>query len=140
MESRSCLSRLGRWMPQQGRSRAIFALGCLLALCVGTVGVIACVSQPAQQAAEVRTTLSATGFDPPEARRAPGRVRLVVINQSGQSARTLRLKRLGGSEVMHEGQLAAGVTEWSAEIDFEAGKYVLSEANNPAWLFYIIVE
>lgn len=140
MRTRDFFSPLTQQLPKRRRSRAAVALVCLLALTSVSVGVLACASHPAPQVEEVRTTLTTTGFDPPEARRAPGRVRLTVVNQSGQQARTLRLKRLGSSEVIHEGQMAAGAGEWSEEFDLGVGKYVLSEANNPAWLFYLVVE
>jgi hypothetical protein len=93
----------------------------------------------AQQADEMRVVLRASDFDPASVERAPGHLRLVVVNQSGRNNVTLRLKRMGG-EVVRESQVPQGASEWSDEFDLQAGKYVLSDVTNPACLFYVIVQ
>lgn len=92
-----------------------------------------------QQPSEARTTLHSTGFDPANVTCEAGRLKLTVVNESGTDGLTLRMKRMGG-EVVRESQVPSGTSEWTEEYDLTAGNYVLSEVNNPAWLFYVIVK
>src|SRR5437588_6709699 len=92
-----------------------------------------------QPPSEARTTLHSTGFDPAHVTCAAGHIKLAVANESGTDGLTLRMKRMGG-DVVREDQMPAGSSEWTGEYDLSAGNYVLSEVNNPAWLFYVTVQ
>lgn len=96
--------------------------------------------RPAQAAPEVRTTLGQLDFEPAEVTRGEGPFRLVVTNQSGKQGLTFRLLIVGDGTKLHESALAEGSAEWSQEFELPAGKYVLTEASNPAWLFYVTVQ
>gem|GEM_PF-6818435 len=92
-----------------------------------------------QTACEARTTLHSTGFDPAHVACAASHLRVTVVNESGTDGLTLRMKRMGG-DVVREDQVPAGSSEWTGEYDLSAGNYVLSEVNNPAWLYYVTVQ
>jgi hypothetical protein len=121
----------GRW------ARAALALAAVLSLGVAAIGARAYFA-PAQGVPEVRTTLGQLDFEPAETTRGDGPFRLVVVNNSGKEGLTFRLLAAGGEEI-YRGQ-PAGPGEWSREFELPAGQYVLTELNNPAWLFYIKVQ
>jgi hypothetical protein len=118
-------------------ARGALALAVLLSLGVAAIGARAYLA-PSQGVEEVRTTLGQLDFEPPEVTRDEGRFRLVVVNNSGKEGLTFRLLA-AGSEEIYRGQ-PAGPGEWSHEFELPAGQYVLTELNNPAWLFYIKVQ
>lgn len=85
---------------------------------------------------EVKVTLKSTGFEPGEVMCDTGRLRLTVINQSGKDNLTFRLVKATGQEVLR-GQPTAGSADWSQEVELAAGRYVLTEINNPDWKCYV---
>ena len=92
-----------------------------------------------QPASAAHTTLHSTGFDPAQVTCAAGHINVTVKNESGTDGLAFRMKRMGG-DVVREDQVPAGSSEWTGEYDLAAGNYVLSEVNNPAWLFYLTVQ
>ncbi len=87
----------------------------------------------------VTTVLGPEGFTPPYVMRAVGAFRLEVENQSGVENLTLQLKHRDGRGV-GEWPMPEGAQTWSEVIDLMPGVYILSEANNPAWLYQITIE
>lgn len=87
----------------------------------------------------VSTVLGTEGFTPAYIERGVGAFRLVVENRSGVENLTLQLKHHDGRGV-GEWPLPAGAQTWSEVIELTPGVYILTEANNPAWLYQITVE
>jgi hypothetical protein len=92
-----------------------------------------------QDVETVSVVLGPEGFAPQSIERATGAFRLTVENQSGVAELNLQLKRNGGGQ---EGQwtVTPGAQSWSEVLDLSTGVYVLTEANNPAWLYEIRVQ
>ncbi|HEX7178041.1 MAG TPA: hypothetical protein VF240_22480 [Pyrinomonadaceae bacterium] len=139
MDIRKHIGETTSGLTQSGGRRSLLALACLLILGAGAITATALSCASTQQPEEVRTVLTPTGFEPPEATRTAGRIRLRVTNQSGAGELTLRLTLVDGG-LVGEARVPSGAAEWVGEFELSAGKYVLTEASNPAWLFYVIVQ
>lgn len=87
----------------------------------------------------ISVVLSPHGFTPSDTERASGQFYLTVDNQSGVQGLTLQIKHDRGGMVK-EWSVPSGTQTSNELIDLPAGGYVLTEANNPAWLFHITLQ
>lgn len=91
------------------------------------------------QTGTVSVVLGPDGFAPASVTHASGTFSLAVENQSGAEEITLRLKHDGSGQV-GEWTVPSGTQTWNQTVELAPGGYMLSEANNPAWLFHITVQ
>ena len=78
-------------------------------------------------------TIGPRGFAPAEITRPAGPVGVVVVNTSGVQELRLQLSREAGGR-LREAHLPGGRREWREYVDLPPGRYVITEANHPAWL------
>jgi hypothetical protein len=127
-----------------GGALAVVVVAALVVMSAAGISARAWLGQPratvaaGQAVDEIKITAKQDGFTPAQVTRGAGRFRLTVTNQSGKDGLTYRVCKPGGEEV-YRGQ-PTGSADWSDEFDLPTGQYVLTEVNNPAWLFYITVQ
>lgn len=85
-----------------------------------------------------RITLRPHGFEPRQVQRGPGRFLLAVDNRSRLDLAILRLDSDAGGH-LRELRLPRGKLRWREFLTLPPGRYVLSEANHPAWVCQILI-
>jgi len=83
-------------------------------------------------------TITQRGFEPAVITRPKGPVFLLVNNKTGLEEPALRLDRVTGGK-LHEAKVHKKKRVWAELFDLNPGQYVLTEANNPAWICRITI-
>lgn len=83
-------------------------------------------------------TLRQSGFDPAEITRPHGRFVLAVSNWSKAEEVEVRLERLEGGS-LRAARLSRRKRNWSDAVELPPGRYLLTEANSPAWKCLITI-
>jgi hypothetical protein len=97
-------------------------------------------AQSTAQTGPINVVLGQHGFVPASVVHTSGAFNLVVENQSGVEVITLRLRRDGVAGQVGEWMVPSGTQTWNQTVELASGGYMLSEVNNPAWLFHITVQ
>ena len=96
-------------------------------------------ASPTSKRIEVElVTIRASGFEPGEINRPPGKFLLAVDNRSGISEVDLRLDRLTGGRV-HEARVSRDRPDWQTPLELTPGQYLLTEAYHPNWICRITI-
>lgn len=90
------------------------------------------------QTPAISATLTANGFTPAHATCSPGKVRLVISNQSSGNL-VLRLSRSDG-QPMTEFGVSSATGDLRQEVSLDAGEYTLKERNHSAWVLQITAQ
>ena len=78
-------------------------------------------------------TVTSHGFEPRQITRPQGRFLLLIDNRSGLATVAPRLTPVGGLRLLNL-TIPREEPNWSDVLDLQAGVYLLTEANHPAWL------
>jgi len=78
-------------------------------------------------------TITSHGFEPRQITRPQGRFLLLIDNRSGLATVAPRLTPVGGLRLLNL-TIPREEPNWSDVLDLQAGVYLLTEANHPAWL------
>ncbi len=98
-------------------------------------------SVPQRRGADIQAeliTIAPHGFEPRELSRPRGRFVLMIENRSGLKGVALRLSRADGSSV-REMRVPREEPDWSAVLDLEPGRYLLTEADHSDWVCAIAI-
>ena len=78
-------------------------------------------------------TITSHGFEPRQITRPQGRFLLLIDNRSGLATVAPRLTPVGGLRLLNL-TIPREEPNWNDVLDLQAGVYLLTEANHPAWL------
>lgn len=83
-------------------------------------------------------TIRPTGFERTEITRSKGLFGIAVENRSGLADIALRLDHEGGPR-LGQAQLSSRKLSWKLAINLPPGRYVMTEASNPAWVCHFTI-
>jgi hypothetical protein len=108
------------------------------AVLLNTAAAVTQGASPRDRVTVERITIRPTGFDPAETTLSKGRSLLTVDNRSGLREVVLRLDKEAGNR-LQEVRVQREKLDWRRTVDFEPGRYLLTEAAHPGWTCRITV-